>query len=270
MNGVRVTCMAGAVVAALAAPAAAQTRPAPSLIVSIFGGVAGSGDLWSIARQPLSVLQSSMFDTLSLARRVTTGIAAGVTVTYFPTPHLGLSVEGTYLGLGVDDDCTALFINEPFPGEVSANEQICDDIRARGRSATTAGFYAGPTLRIAPRGAVRPYLKVNVGLSIRSSSLIETAGRFATTGGVAERPVIQDAGNTFVNPSFLGAAGVTVPISPGYQFRMEVRDHILRLQRVTAPADALGMAPTEGFFKNTLGLVVALDIILEQRRGRRY
>ena len=271
MKRVRLVCMAVAAVAALAAPAEAQTRSSPSIFISIFGGLAVSGDLWSVFRQPLPVLgQPSLFDTLSLERRVTPGLAAGVTVTYFPSPHLGLSFEGTYLGLGVDDDCATLFIHDLFPGTGNATEQVCNDIDATGHSATTAAFYAGPTLRIAPTSLVRPYVRLNVGLSVRASNLIEVSGRFPTTGGIADRPVIQDEGDTFVNPSLLGAVGVAVPISPGYQFRMEFRDHVLRMHRVTGPADAFGNAPTEGFFRNTFAFVLALDIILEQQRGRRY
>lgn len=259
-----IVCLAVGTAVTLAAPADAQ-RPEPRIFVSVFGGVAGSGNLWSVSRQPLAVLGApSVFDTLAVSRRLSTGITAGITVAYFRTPHFGLSLEGTYLGLGVDDDC------QPFTGTSTANAEVCNDIQARGARSTTAVFSAGPTVRIAPRSVVSPYARVNVGLSVRSASVIEMAGRFATGGGIAERVLIEDDNTTTINPTFLGAVGVAVPISPGYQFRMEFRDHLLRLQRVTGPADAFAMAPTEGFFKHTLALVVGLDIILEQRRGRRY
>jgi hypothetical protein len=61
-----------------------------------------------------------------------------------------------------------------------------------------------------------------------------------------------------------------VPFAPGYQVRLEFRDQLLFLRRVSGPADALAEAQTERMLVNSFGLALMLDIVLEQKRGRRY
>jgi hypothetical protein len=82
--------------------------------------------------------------------------------------------------------------------------------------------------------------------------------------------VIDDPDPGSLAPSASFGLGVMVPFAAGYQARLEFRDHLLTVNRITAPANALGQAPTESMLSHNVGLVIMLDIVLEQRRGRRY
>jgi len=84
------------------------------------------------------------------------------------------------------------------------------------------------------------------------------------------RLIIEDPGLSSVEPSAQFGLGVMVPFAAGYQARLEFRDRLLLVDRITGPANALGRAATERTTINSLGLVIMLDIVLEQRRGRRY
>jgi hypothetical protein len=42
------------------------------------------------------------------------------------------------------------------------------------------------------------------------------------------------------------------------------------LERITGPASNVAIAPTERFLHHAVGLLVGLDVVLEQKRGRRY
>jgi hypothetical protein len=85
-----------------------------------------------------------------------------------------------------------------------------------------------------------------------------------------ERLVIDDPDPGSLAPSASFGLGFMIAFAPGYQARLEFRDHLLYADRVTGPANAFAEAPTERTLVNSMGLVLMLDIVLEQRRGRRY
>jgi hypothetical protein len=82
--------------------------------------------------------------------------------------------------------------------------------------------------------------------------------------------VIIDQSESAVKPMFVGALGVMFALGSGYQIRAELRDQVLRLERPTGPADDLARVNKEGFWSHIPSLVFGVDIILEQKRGRRY
>ena len=132
-----------------------------------------------------------------------------------------------------------------------------------------AGFYLGVTYRFASRGAISPYVRLQGGVTVRSSSMVETSGRFVSAGTEGERVIYLGKSSTTASPSAVGGIGVMVPLAPGYLLRMELADHAIRMERVTGP-DLLANPPTETFFDHVPSFTVSIDIVLEQRRGRRF
>jgi hypothetical protein len=252
-------------------PAHGQERPEPQLILTVFGGAMGGATLYSGLRQPLVLLEDPFAtDTLDLGRRLAPAVSFGASATYFPSPHLGVSGEITFMGFGLDDTCSMAY-TDPSTANRGFNEQICNDIAGKSGAASTIAFYVGGLYRIAPRGGVKPYLRVQAGITTRASSTVEVSGRFLDERGVLRnRLVIGDTDPGSLDPSVGFGLGVMLPFAAGYQARLELRDHLLYANRVTGPADALERAPTERTLVSSLGLVFMLDIVLEQKRGRRY
>jgi hypothetical protein len=61
-----------------------------------------------------------------------------------------------------------------------------------------------------------------------------------------------------------------MPLSPGYRFRLEVRDQLARIEVATGPANSAAIVPFEKRTFHQLAMVLGYDIVLEQKRGRRY
>jgi hypothetical protein len=255
-----------------AAPLDAQQRSLPRLIFSISPGVVFGGSLWEIDRQPAAILGlvgPTVFDTMAIRRRLKPGLAVGFTATLYPSEHLGLSFEAMYLGQIRDDDCR-MISEDLVLDPAGKNGQICQDINQQERTAATTGFYLGGVYRFTPRGFATPYLRLQGGVSLRSTSITEVSGRFVEGDGVPQdRVIIRDDSPTTIAPSFAVSAGVMIPISAGYRVTLEVRDHIIRMERITGPAE-VGRAPTEGFFHHGIAVTLGFNIVLERKRGRRY
>lgn len=257
----------------LASPAAAQTSPQPTIVLTISGGVVTGHGLWTVERQPLCILGgggacSGTYDTLRIARSISPSLILGASGTYFPWPHLGFHAEISYLGLPIDDTCTPVRLFPDPPNQRA--QQMCDNLTATKGTGGAISMFVGATLRAASSKAISPYARFNIGMVNLSSSTTEVVGAYVDAAGVQERQIIEDingAGSSFM----LGAAaGLTAPIGTGYQLRVEVRDIVNSLTRVTGPANDLAIAPTESRYFHHFGLVLGLDIVLERKRGRRY
>lgn len=254
--------------------AAAQTGPEANLVLTILGGVATGHELWTVERQPLCVLDaanqcSSTYDTLRLSRGIGSSIVLGAAATYFPTPLVGFHAELSYLGLPIDGGCGVVGSYYPDPG--TKNEQLCDDIQSQAGTGSAVAIFGGVTLRATPRRALSPYVRGSVGVVSQQRSMIEVVGGFVDgSGNFRERQVIADPNPHTASVMLGGAAGLTSPLGPGYQFRLEVRDVASRLDRLTGSANGLGIAPTASRFYHHIALTLALDVILEKKRGRRY
>ena len=261
------TALAGAI-----APCRAQTSSEPRLILSLFGGVAAGRDIWTVARQPLLVLGTELapqYDTLRLSRQLHPGLVLGLSGTVFRSARLGLSAEMVFLGLSTEDRCTLVYEN---PDASSRNSQLCGNISSSGVTPTTVAFSVGGVVRPLPRVAVSPYLRAQAGIAAQSGSFVAVVGSFVEGGTRLSRIVINDKAGGRVAPTVGAAAGIMVPTGPGNQLRLEMRDQILFPQRVTGPASDLNQAtaPTAAFALHSVSLTVALDVVLEQKRGRRY
>jgi hypothetical protein len=123
-------------------------------------------------------------------------------------------------------------------------------------------------VRIAPGGFLSPYVRAGANLAFTTASTIEVAAP-DTVGGVP-RVVIRDDVPRRNSAGFLAAGGLMLRVAPAYQLRLEVRDDMTVFEYVTGPANSVAIAPTSTQLFHNLGLVVGFDVLLEQRRTRRY
>ena len=256
----------------LAARAAtAQTGSQSNLVLTIYGGVASGNGLWSIARQPLNVLCSTAgacgIDTLRLSREMSSGVIAGAGASYFTNSHLGFTAEIFYLDIPLDDGCTGLF----NPDAESRNLQVCNNIASASLSTSAIGFFGGAVLRASSTHALSPYVRAGIGILAYSTGTVEMSGDFVSGGTVQSRAVLIDPSPKTSAVTGLVAVGVTARLSPGYQFRFELRNLPVPLDRVTGAAPLTTLEPPKGTHAyNRIALTVGLDVILEKKRGRRY
>jgi hypothetical protein len=262
----------GLLVALAAAPAAGQTRPQPQLLLTIFGGVSTGARLWEINRQPFARRDDpATFDSLRLSRTLQSALTLGASATIFPGPNLGLTAEIAYLGYDLDDACTATYI-DPSIVDAGETEAICADVSRQGASAVALAFSAGLVYRVASRSFASPYLRAQAGITARNSSTVEMQGRFLLNSEPQTRVVLDDPKGGAINPTAAFGLGVMIPFAHGYQARFEVRDQLVMARDATGPAAAnsLQVPPTGTKLVHSVGLLFQLDIVLEQRRGRRY
>jgi len=275
MSRSRIACLAFAAGAILLVgavrPADAQQRAEPQLLLTIMGGASSGATLYQDIHQPLDLLEDPFAtDTLQLGRRLSTAVLLGASATYFPKPNIGLTAEISFIGFGRDDSCT-MYYTDPTNARVGWNEQTCNNIAGVGGSASTIAFEVGGIYRAFPRGGVKPYLRGQVGITSRASSTVSLVGSFVDGNNITQnRLIVDDQDPSSLDPTATFGIGVMLPFATGYQARLELRDKLMSVNRITGPADALGQAPTERMLMNSVGLTFMLDIVLEQRRGRRY
>lgn len=266
-----VTC---ALTFALWSPTSAQTRSEANLVLTILGGAVTGHSLWTVDKQPLCVLDSNrqctgQYDTLRLSRSMTSSVVLGAAGTFFPSPHVGFHAEISYVGFPLDSDCSAVAAFNADSARV--NEQICADIRAQSGGGGAIAFFGGVTLRAATRGAFSPYVRGSIGLVNQARSTVEVVGGYVDAAGtVFERQIIFDQKPRRTSMLLGAALGFTTPLGPGYQFRLEVRDMVTRFNRLTGPANGLGIGPTATQAYHHFALTLGFDVVLEKSRGRRY
>ena len=253
----------------------AQERSSPQLFITINGGAVFGGSLWTVDKQAVAIIGSVATppDTMRITRRLEPGLAAGLTFTVFPWKNLGLSFEALYLGQGVDDGCTMVY-EDTVSDPQRRNNQVCQSISGKEVTAATTGFYLGGFYRFTPRGAFSPFVRVQGGISLRNESVVEVSGFFLdqSIGAPQDRIVIPDPEGTTAAFSAALSAGVMIPISSGYAVTLELRDHLVQMQRLVAAWDpTVSRRPqTESFLDHAVTFTVGFSIVLERKRGRRY
>jgi hypothetical protein len=263
-----------ALTGALTVPAAAQTGSESNLVLTIFGGSVTGHSLWTVGKQTLTVLgDPSKYDTIYLSRSVNSSIVLGAAATYFVSPHLGVHLEMSYLGLPIDNSCAGVYFHPDSNAtqDLHRNQQMCDDIQSQASDGGAIAIFGGVTLRATPRRTMSPYVRANLGIVNESRSTIDVAGAFIDADGILKvRQIIADPSPRRTSAMFGAAAGFTSPLGPGYQFRFELRDVIVSLDRLTGPANSLGVGPIASKAYHHISLTIGLDVVLERKRGRRY
>lgn len=240
------------------------TKDQARLIFTVSGGVVIGRHLWFIGAQPVDFITPA--DTLALSRRIRSNISIGFGGTYFPGENLGLTVEGTLIGLGFEDQCRLVFSSGS--GDLAS---ACQSIQGATKSASAVALSAGPIFRVNSRSPLSPYGRASLGLIFTNQSAVRTSGRFPTSEGFSELIVYDDDHDSRVEPALTLGAGFTAVIGKGYQLRWEVRDNIVGVQRVTGPSlQARTVPPHQRSFKHLFSMMIGFDVVLERRRGRRY
>jgi hypothetical protein len=260
------------------AVAVAQHAAPATLILTIELGGQSGHDLWSVDRQPLSLVRhDTLYDTLRFRRTVRPGLVAGLSASYAVGSRVGVTGGVHFVGLPFRDSCEGLFYNpEPWMGNPDDmnNREVCDDIAASGPSNGAVAFTAGVVLRARPAARAGPYLRGAVGYASYGFSAIAMAGTFVSvnTRGqtvTLERQVIGDPTPKRGSAAFVLGVGMTVPITAGRHLRMEVRDHIFALERIAGSPVALHDPATETRVYHHLAVLAGFDVVLERRPRRR-
>lgn len=254
-------------------PLAAQQRPQPQIVVSLYGGYDGGHQLWSVARQTLvyNGSTSNPPDTVALRRQLGSSLAVGVVFQVFRGPTWGGFAEFAFRPLGFDDTCApvAPFQQDPPGTDVAhRNRTLCDNITSQVQRGSMVGLTLGAIVRAAPRAAITPYARAGATVTYVGARTREVAAPQDGTG--FSRLVIQDESAEGVTLGVSGAVGLQLALSPGYQLRLEVRDRLVKLQTVAGAANATGNAPAGQESFHQLAVTIGFDVVLEQRRGRRY
>ncbi len=243
---------------------AQATRDQSRLVVGVSAGWIGGVGLWSVPNQPI-LAGPQQQDIFGLERRVRSNLTFIGQGTFFPSDHVGISGEVSYLGLGTTDQC--LFVpgaNDPF------SRDACATINGDERSASAVALTGGVVLRPLSRAAIQPYARLMVGVALMPRSTIPLSAVL----GIREEEVLQvylEDGDKDARPTGVIAVGFSTAPTSGYQIRLEGRLTAVQLLTVTGPtASQNSVPPTRNVTKLLPSIVVGMDIVLEKRRGRRY
>lgn len=255
----------------LARPALAQaTGDQPVITLGITGGWVSGGSLWEVPNQLYQSTDGLAIDTFDLARSLNSGLTFGLTSTYYPNSHLGLTGEIALLGLGSETTCSA-----KVPSGSTETTDVCSSLAQSNTAGTAVAFSFGGVYRIASREVVSPFISARIGALVSEQSTIDLKGYYyaQTPDGQQQVTVtiFDDPNKTRLD--FYGqlAVGFSFAAGRGYRFRLEGRDNYVRLPIPTSPSDL----STGAFSRSTIGkhlfsVVVGFDIVLEKKRGRRY
>ena len=247
--------------------ARAQARADQSRLTFGIGlGYSGSTDIWSIDGQPL--LDDDLVDTASFARSVRPTLGITFLGTYYPGQHWGFVGSIHLLGLAFEDACV-LHTNSGS----GVNSQICDDIDGSTSPGTTVTTTVGALYRPLPWSEIQPYLRADVGMVLSQQSTIRMRGTYTQAGpdSVVDYFVFQDDHPASIHPALALGAGLTAFLSRSYQVRLEGKDNIVWLEEVAGTVGGPNaMPPTVTQPHHVFSLTIAVEVVLERRRGRRY
>lgn len=257
---------------AAASPASAQKTEDEARLVFTMGlTYTGGSDLWSVEDQPILV-PGAGFDLIDINRRISSGIGVLFSGMYFPKPSLGFVGEVFFLGVGLEDQCA---VASPTPNP--RTEQLCSSIDGATKSSSAVMMSVGPVLRAGADQPISPYVRAQVGLLFSNLSPVSTSGTVVVTDpGTGAQEYLQyvvytDPSSTRVTPGFVFGGGVTAVIGKGWQLRTEVRDNLVQIATVAGPTSPGSDDPEiVNEWKNLWSIVLAADIVLEKKRGRRY
>lgn len=244
-----------------------QTNDQARLTLGIGAGYIGSTSIWDVPNQPVYLPSSPDPDIFHLHRELKSDITISGHATYFGSPHIGVTGEFTYLGLGASDACDIVQDNGNV--ELAA---VCSALKGTLSSASTTVVQGGLVYRPLSRAAFQPYAKVMGGLAFTPSSSIALRSIY---GAIADTELIvtiyKDDNWKSIRTSWTAALGISTAPSQGYQLRVEARETWLPLEAVTGPTSGQGFVPPhKTVIKGIPSILIAFDIVLAKQRGRRY
>jgi hypothetical protein len=243
---------------------AQRTGDQSRLVFTINAGYVTGSSLWHVPDQPVA---GNRFD---VARSIQGRLGGGMAATYYKGEHLGLTADVFAFELAYGDACRTL-------GTASEINRLgCQDIDETERSALAAVISVGAIFRVASREMVSPFARVGAGILISNQSPIIMSGLARPNDLPTDEPpflvrVYDDNRKSRVGAALQLGVGFTTPISRGFQFRWEVRDNIVGIQKVDGAAPENVLDPPHSItYKNLFSLIAGVDLVLERSRGRRY
>jgi hypothetical protein len=244
--------------------AAQATRDQSRLVIGVSVGYIGGGDLWSVGAQPI-LSRTEAIDVFSLDRRVRSNVTFNGHGTWFKGANVGFTGEVSYMGLGTEDSCRLVAAS----GD-ALNRLACLAINGNDRPASAVSLGAGVVFRPASRASLQPYARAIAGMAIMPRSVVQTVGTIGVFGDSIFTVYATDK-SANARPVGTLAVGLATSATPGYQFRLELRNSWVLLPTITGPTAFQGLVPaTRSEWKALPSVVVGFDIVLEKRRGRRY
>jgi len=243
---------------------AQATRDQSRLVLGVSLGYIGGTDLGRVAAQPITT-SSEATDVFRLKRGIRSNVTFIGQATWYSSANLGFTGEIAYIGLGTRDACTLVAASgDPL------NRIVCGTLNGNERPASATSLGVGANFRPASRSFLQPYVRAVTGLALVPRSTVRTV---ATIGQFGDTAFTIYPGNNGTDTKLTGtlAAGFATSASPGYQFRVELRNTWVQLPIVTGPTVFQGeIPPTRTAWKALPSLLIGFDIVLEKRRGRRY
>jgi hypothetical protein len=256
--------LALALVAAVATPLSAQQRSDQSRLSFGVGlGYNGGTTLWNIPFQPMVI--NGNVDTVDLKRRARPTLGITFLGTYYPNATIGFTAEAHLVGLGHEDRC---FIRST-PAYVY-NEEVCTNINGRQTRGSSSALTVGAIVRPLPWASLQPYLRANVGFLADQQSGTQMLAEYFEGEDVTYIFYVDNDATT-MRPMGALAAGATAFVGRSYQVRLELKDNIVPLEEITGPTGGPNTTPdSRVVYKHVPSFSIALEVVLEKRRGRRY
>ena len=237
------------------------------MAIGISIGYNGGTDLWDVARQPIfSAYGEAEPDTFHLHREIQARVTLNAHGTYFVSPYFGLTGEVTYLGLAMHDSCTLL--NDDGDASLA---QTCATLNNRAGTSSAFALQVGGVARLAPSGAIQPYVQALGGLASTPTSTVALSAVDIDLNGPGTLTIYRDFHWSSVRPTWTLAAGVATAPSQGLQVRLEIRDTWLAQSLVTGANPTQNIEPPmRSVIKGFPSFLIGFDLVLRKQRGRRY
>jgi hypothetical protein len=244
---------------------AQQTHDEARLVFSLGAGYSFGRSLWAVNGQPYFLGNAA--DTFNLTRRIRESFNVYFTATYYKNSMLGVNAEAAVVGIGTTTTCTDAAVSG------SPNTTfVCNSLNGTERGGAAVLASVGPVLRFLPRAIISPFVQANAGLTIGTSSTVQTEVFVPDLNfGSEVVQIYDDPHGGRLAPGFTLGGGFTGQISPGWAFRLEARDNIVQVREVLGPTERDGLEPaSRKVFKHIPSVSIGIGIILERKRGRRY
>ena len=277
MNLARVRCGAllAACLAGSAAGAAAQSPRGPQLVFTIAAGEAIGEHLWTI--NPQFALAARGPDTVALGRRLLRpSLVAAFGAQLYITPHIGYTLEATFLGLATESQCTAL-----APFSLAENQEACTAIQNKHTYTNAVALQGGLTARATIGRGAQGYLRVIGGAALLGGSFVTTEGAILVADSLGPRITTwsfldEETSHALTWVATVGG-GLTMALGSSYNVRFEIGEVFIALPVPSGPGDIANdprrlrpVAPVRWRTFHLPSLTLGLDVLLERRTVRRY
>jgi hypothetical protein len=275
LSRVRSGALLAACLAGLAAGAAAQSPRGPQLVFTIAAGEAIGEQLWTV--NPQLALAARSPDTVALGRRLLRpSLVAAFGAQLYLTPHIGYTLEATFLGLATESQCTAL-----SPLLDALNLRACTAIQNKHSYTNAVALQGGLTARATLARGAEGYLRAVGGVALLGGSFVTTEGAILVSDSlgsvIAIRSFLDEGTSHALTWVATVGGGLTMALGPSYNVRFEIGEVFISLPVPGGPGDVsndpqrlLPVAPVRWRTFHLPSLKLGLDVLLERRTVRRY